>query len=95
MKLTDLKEKKLSDLKEIAKTMGIEKISSFSKEELMNAMVSAAPAEKKEEASKPEKAIQTKEAPKNLSNHNESNEKRAAGVLEILPEWVWIFKKCK
>ena len=98
MKLTDLKEKKLSDLKEIAKTMGIEKISSFSKEELMNAMVSAAPAEKKEEAPKPEKVIQTKEAPKlekviqtqeapkNPSNHNEGNEKRAAGVLEILPD---------
>jgi len=86
MKLTDLKEKKLSDLKEIAKTMGIEKISSFSKEELMNAMVSAAPTEKKEEAPRPEKNIEVKEAPKNLSHHNEGNEKRAAGVLEILPD---------
>jgi transcription termination factor Rho len=43
MKLTDLKEKKLSDLKEIAKTMGIEKISTLSKDELMQAMVSATP----------------------------------------------------
>ena len=30
MKLNELKEKKVSDLREIAKTMGIEKITSFS-----------------------------------------------------------------
>ena len=64
MKLTDLKEKKLSDLKEIAKTIGIEKISSLSKDELMQAMVSAAPAEKKEDAPNPIK-VEKKEAPKN------------------------------
>ena len=31
MKLNDLKEKKLSDLREVAKTMSIEKITSFSR----------------------------------------------------------------
>ena len=81
MKLNDLKEKKLSDLKEIAKTMGIEKISSMSKDELMKAMVSAAPKEEKEEAPTP-----TKEPSKKDSNHNQASEKMAAGVLEILPD---------
>ena len=85
MKLTDLKEKKLSDLKEIAKTMGIEKISTLSKDELMQAMVSAAPAEKKQEAPNPIK-VEKKEAPKNAPHQNQSSEKRAAGVLEILPD---------
>ena len=32
MKLSDFKEKKLRDLKEVAKTMGIEKISTLSKD---------------------------------------------------------------
>ena len=32
MKLDDLKEKKLSDLREVAKTMSIEKVTSFSKD---------------------------------------------------------------
>ena len=35
MKLDELKEKKVTDLREIAKTMGIEKITSFSKDELI------------------------------------------------------------
>ena len=35
MKLDDLKEKKLSDLREVAKTMSIEKVTSFSKDELI------------------------------------------------------------
>ena len=35
MKLNDLKEKKLSDLREVAKTMNIEKVTSFSKDELI------------------------------------------------------------
>ena len=35
MKLNDLKEKKLSDLREVAKTMNIEKVKSFSKDELI------------------------------------------------------------
>ena len=85
MKLTDLKEKKLSDLKEIAKTMGIEKISTLSKDELMQAMVSATPTEKKQEAPNPVK-VEKKEAPKNAPHQNQSSEKRAAGVLEILPD---------
>ena len=38
MKLTDLKDKKLTELKEIAKQMGIEKSSSMSKDELINAI---------------------------------------------------------
>ena len=86
MKLTDLKEKKLTDLKEIAKTMGIEKISTLSKDELMQAMVSAAPAEKKEEVPKPEKVTEKKEAPNNAPHQSQGSEKRAAGVLEILPD---------
>ena len=85
MKLSDLKEKKLSDLKEVAKTMGIEKISTLSKDELMQAMVSAAPTEKKQEAPNPVK-VEKKEAPKNVPHQNQSSEKRAAGVLEILPD---------
>ncbi len=38
MKLTDLKDKKLTELKEIAKQMGIEKSSSMSKDELINSI---------------------------------------------------------
>jgi transcription termination factor Rho len=85
MKLSDLKEKKLSDLKEVAKTMGIEKISTLSKDELMQAMVSAAPTEKKQEAPNPVK-VEKKEVPKNVPHQHQSSEKRAAGVLEILPD---------
>ena len=40
MKLTDLKDKKLTELKEIAKQMEIEKSSSMSKDELINAISS-------------------------------------------------------
>ena len=86
MKLTDLKEKKLTDLKEIAKTMGIEKISTLSKDELMQAMFSAAPAEKKEEVPKPKKVTEKKEAPSSAPHQSQGSEKRAAGVLEILPD---------
>ena len=39
MKLTDLKDKKLTELKEIAKQMEIEKSSSMSKDELINAIL--------------------------------------------------------
>ena len=85
MKLTDLKEKKLSELKEIAKTMGIEKISTLSKDELIQAIVSAASAEKKQEAPNPIR-VKKKEAQKNAPDQNQSSEKRAAGVLEILPD---------
>ena len=40
MKLTDLKDKKLTELKEIAKQMEIEKSSSMLKDELINAISS-------------------------------------------------------
>ena len=40
MKLTDLKDKKLTELKEIAKQMEIEKSSSMSKDELINTISS-------------------------------------------------------
>ena len=40
MKLIELKEKKLTELKEIAKTMNIEKSSSMSKDELLKAITS-------------------------------------------------------
>ncbi len=40
MKLNELKEKKLTELKEIAKQMNIEKSSSMSKDDLINAISS-------------------------------------------------------
>ena len=81
MKLSDLKEKKLSDLKEIAKTMNIEKISSMSKDELMKAMISAESKEQKEDVPKLKK-----DSPNKNFDHNQASEKMAAGVLEILPD---------
>ena len=73
MKLTELKEKKLTELKEIAKQMNIEKSSSMSKENLINAISS------NEKNDKPE-------VKKPASDENKQNsEKTAAGVLEILP----------
>ena len=38
MKLTDLKDKKITELREIAKQMGIEKSSSMSKDDLIKAI---------------------------------------------------------
>ena len=74
MKLTELKEKKLTELKEIAKQMNIEKSSSMSKEDLINAISS------NEKNDKPE-------AEKPAGDENKQNsEKTAAGVLEILPD---------
>ena len=81
MKLSDLKEKKLSDLKEIAKTMNIEKMSSMSKDELMKAMISAESKEQKEDVPKLKKDSSNKNF-----DHNQASEKMAAGVLEILPD---------
>ena len=52
MKLTDLKDKKLTELKEIAKQMEIEKSSSMSKDELIKA-ISATDTSEKQEAIKP------------------------------------------
>ena len=74
MKLTELKEKKLTELKEIAKQMNIEKSSSMSKENLINAISS------NEKNDKPE-------VKKPVDEENKQNsEKTAAGVLEILPD---------
>ena len=73
MKLTDLKDKKLTELKEIAKQMEIEKSSSMSKDDLIKA-ISATDTSEKQETNKP-----------SASNHNKSD-KMAAGVLEILPD---------
>tara|TARA_B000000475_G_scaffold58610_1_gene46300 strand:- start:1766 stop:2122 length:357 start_codon:yes stop_codon:yes gene_type:complete len=74
MKLTELKEKKLTELKEIAKQMNIEKSSSMSKENLINAISS------NEKNDKPE-------VKKSVGEENKQNsEKTAAGVLEILPD---------
>ena len=74
MKLTELKEKKLTELKEIAKQMNIEKSSSMSKENLINAISS------NEKNDKPE-------VKKPVGEENKQNsEKTAAGVLEILPD---------
>jgi transcription termination factor Rho len=74
MKLIELKEKKLTELKEIGKTMSIEKSSSMSKDELLKAITSVG--ETSAEDNK-------KEVKKDL---NQKSEKMAAGVLEILPD---------
>ncbi len=71
MKLNELKEKKLTELKEIAKQMNIEKSSSMSKDELINAISSLS---KNDDDKKPS------------SDDNNKTEKMAAGVLEILPD---------
>ena len=62
MKLTDLKDKKLTELKEIAKQMEIEKSSSMSKDELINAISAKDTPDNQE----------TKKSPAN----NDSQEKR-------------------
>ena len=74
MKLIELKEKKLTELKEIAKSMSIEKTSSMSKDELLKAITST----DKTNTEDTKKDIEKDAAPK--------NEKMAAGVLEILPD---------
>ena len=89
MKLNDLKEKKLSDLKEIAKTMGIEKISSMSKDELMKAMVSAAPKEEKETSS----ADVFKELPKPIQKEKKKAEKAASKTKLEEGEIIFNFEK--
>ena len=71
MKLNELKEKKLTELKEIAKQMNIEKSSSMSKDDLINAISSLS---KNDDDKKPS------------SDDNNKTEKMAAGVLEILPD---------
>ena len=73
MKLDDLKEKKVSDLREIAKKMGVEKITSFSKDELIAEIMKN----------------DSKESNNNVNQNTEDkkvDDGTAAGVLEILPD---------
>ena len=72
MKLTELKDKKLTELKEIAKQMNIEKSSSMSKDDLINAISSS--------------SSKNDDNQKSSSDNNNKTEKMAAGVLEILPD---------
>ena len=74
MKLTDLKDKKLTELKEIAKQMEIDKSSSMSKDELINAISSKNIPDNQE----------TKKT--HVNNDSQKSDKMAAGVLEILPD---------
>ena len=74
MKLTELKEKKLIELKEIAKKMEIEKSSTMSKDELISTISSK---------EKPE-SVENKKPSGDIKK--QSSEKMAAGVLEILPD---------
>ena len=73
MKLDELKEKKVSDLREIAKTMGIEKITSFSKDELIAEIM------KSNESKNNNDANERKEEKK-------TDDGLAGGILEILPD---------
>ena len=73
MKLNELKEKKVSDLREIAKTMGIEKITSFSKDELIA------------EIMKNNQSANNNDTDKRQDN-KKTDDGTAGGVLEILPD---------
>ena len=74
MKLNDLKEKKLSDLREVAKTMNIEKVTSFSKDELIAEIM-------KKNTDDTKKDNSNKETVK-----KDDNDGASSGVLEILPD---------
>ena len=74
MKLNDLKEKKLSDLREVAKTMNIEKVTSFSKDELITEIMKNNTDDTKQENSKKETV------------KKDDNDGTSSGVLEILPD---------
>jgi len=74
MKLNDLKEKKLSDLREVAKTMNIEKVTSFSKDELIAEIM-------KKNTDDTKKDNSNKETVK-----KDDNDGTSSGVLEILPD---------
>jgi len=74
MKLNDLKEKKLSDLREVAKTMNIEKVTSFSKDELITEIMKNNTDDTKQENSKKETV------------KKDDNDGTSAGLLEILPD---------
>ena len=73
MKLDELKEKKVSDLREIAKTMGIEKITSFSKDELIAEIM---------KSKENENNNNTNES----KDDKKTDDGVAGGVLEILPD---------
>ena len=73
MKLDELKEKKVSDLREIAKTMGIEKITSFSKDELIAEIM---------KSKENENNNNTNES----KDDKKTDDGIAGGVLEILPD---------
>ena len=73
MKLDELKEKKVSDLREIAKTMGIEKITSFSKDELIA------------EIMKNNQSANNNDTDKRQDN-KKTDDGTAGGILEILPD---------
>ena len=73
MKLDDLKEKKLSELREIAKTMGIEKVTSFSKDELITEIMKNNPKENNNDTNE-------------SKDDKKTDDGIAGGVLEILPD---------
>ena len=73
MKLDELKEKKVSDLREIAKTMDIEKITSFSKDELIAEIM---------KSKENENNNNTNES----KDDKKTDDGIAGGVLEILPD---------
>ncbi|MBH26375.1 MAG: transcription termination factor Rho [Candidatus Marinimicrobia bacterium] len=80
MKLNDLKEKKLSDLREVAKTMSIEKVTSFSKDELITEIM-------KNNTDDTKQADDTKqENSKKETVKKDDNDGTSSGVLEILPD---------
>jgi transcription termination factor Rho len=80
MKLNDLKEKKLSDLREVAKTMGVEKATSFSKDELIAEIM-------KNNTDDTKQADDTKqENSKKDTVKKDDNDATLSGTLEILPD---------
>lgn len=73
MKLDELKEKKVSDLREIAKTMGIEKITSFSKDELIAEIMKSNESKNNNDANE-------------RKDDKKTDDGLAGGILEILPD---------
>ena len=73
MKLDELKEKKLSDLREIAKTLGIEKITSFSKDELIEEIMKNNQSENNNDTDA-------------RKDDKKTDDGISGGVLEILPD---------
>ena len=73
MKLDELKEKKVSDLREIAKTMGIEKITSFSKDELIAEIMKSNESKNNNDTNE-------------RKDDKKTDDGLAGGILEILPD---------